>query len=97
MFTLSGHKIAPLGNRRGNGSARFVRRLRGETIGAPAMNGLRCHDDFTAFLHGLTLRRFSIAIFPTGARIVAASPNMPSLVHLVAEYFDRPEPQEHRR
>lgn len=67
MLTLHGRRIAILERRHGQELATLVSRLGGVPITAPAINEVACHDDFNTFFDGLAERRFSIAIFLSGA------------------------------
>lgn len=67
MPTLQGRRIALLESRQGDEFATLVHRLGGEPICAPAIDAVPCLNDFHAFIEGLTRRRFSLAIFLTGA------------------------------
>ena len=67
MVTLNGRKIALLESRHSSELATLVHRLGGVPISAPAIDEVACHDDFRTFIDGLTNRRFSLAIFMSGA------------------------------
>jgi uroporphyrinogen-III synthase len=67
MGTLAGRKIALLEHRHRDELAALVERLGGVPISAPAVGEVACHDDLGTFVDGLTARRFSIAVFLSGA------------------------------
>lgn len=67
MGTLAGRRIALLEHRRRDELAALVARLGGVPISAPAVGEIACHDDLRAFVDGLTERRFSVAVFLSGA------------------------------
>jgi uroporphyrinogen-III synthase len=67
MVTLNGRTIAILASRQSQELAALVQQLGGIAVTAPAMDEVECHDDFNAFFDGLAARRFSIAIFLSGA------------------------------
>src|SRR5262245_4260389 len=67
MGPLGGRRIALLEHRYRDELATLVERFGGVPISAPAVAEVACHDDLGAFIDGLTARRFSIAIFLTGA------------------------------
>ena len=67
MPTLQGRRIALLESRQGDEFATLIHRLGGEPVCAPAIDQVPCHNDFNTFIDGLTQRRFSLAIFLTGA------------------------------
>lgn len=67
MVTLDGRRIAILENRCGGELAALVHERGGVPVSAPAVHEVACHDDFGTFIDGLTERRFSIAIFLSGA------------------------------
>jgi len=67
MGTLAGRRIALLEYRYRDELAALVERLGGVPISAPAVGEIACHDDLRTFVNGLTDRRFSIAVFLSGA------------------------------
>jgi uroporphyrinogen-III synthase len=66
MPSLNGRRIALLESRFSQEIATLVQRLGGESVTAPAMDEVPCHNDFNIFIDGLSGRRFSLAIFLTG-------------------------------
>jgi uroporphyrinogen-III synthase len=71
MLTLGGRRIALLERRHGDELATLVHQLGGVPISAPAMDEVACHDDFNTFIDDLIGRRFSLAIFSSGAGLSA--------------------------
>jgi uroporphyrinogen-III synthase len=69
MHPLGGRRIALLERRHRDELATLVYQLGGEPVLAPAMDEVACHDDFNAFMDGLINRRFSLAIFLSGAGV----------------------------
>jgi uroporphyrinogen-III synthase len=67
MGTLAGRKIALLEHRHREELATLVERLGGVPISAPAVGEIASHDDLRTFVDGVTDRRFSIAVFLSGA------------------------------
>jgi uroporphyrinogen-III synthase len=67
MTPLMGRRIALLERRSGDEIAALVHRCGGVPISAPAIDEVLCHDDFNTFFDGLMGRRFSLAIFLSGA------------------------------
>lgn len=67
MRTLAGRRIALLEHRHRDELAGLVTRLGGVPISAPAVGEIACHDDLGAFVDGLTERRYSVAVFLSGA------------------------------
>ena len=67
MGTLAGRKIALLEHRHREELAALVERLGGVPISAPAVGEIACHDNLRTFVNGLINRRFSIAVFLSGA------------------------------
>jgi uroporphyrinogen-III synthase len=62
-----GRRIALLERRSSAEIAALVHRCGGVPISAPAIDEVLCHDDFNTFFDGLMARRFSLAIFLSGA------------------------------
>ena len=71
MSSLGGRRIALLERRSRDEIATLVNRLGGVAICAPAVDEVPCHDDFNVFFDGVTGRRFSLAIFLSGAGTLA--------------------------
>jgi uroporphyrinogen-III synthase len=67
MGTLAGRTIALLEHRHRAELVALVERLGGVPISAPAVGEIACHDDLRTFTDGLTDRRFSLAVFLSGA------------------------------
>lgn len=67
MRSFAGRTIALLEHRYRDELATLVARHGGVPISAPAMGEVACHDDVIDFIDGLTARRFSLAVFLSGA------------------------------
>ncbi len=64
-----------------------MERLGGVPVSAPAVGEIACHDDLRTFVDGLTDRRFSIAVFLSGAgpaRLLAEAERRGRLAEVVA-------------
>src|SRR4051794_22395333 len=67
MTPLGGRRIALLESRSCVELATLVHAQGGVPITAPALGEVPCHNDFNVFFDGLMGRRFSLAIFLSGA------------------------------